>query len=253
MKKVLMLAYALILAVAAKAQPFTLEAIKGYPFPTELTASATGSRIAWALDELGKRNVYVAEGPEFKPRKLTSFDKDEGQEITSLSVSANGQWVVFVRGGDHSANWDDELPINTTFTAQPQKVQVYSMPFAGGEVKSLGEGDNPAISPKSDVVVFIKSNQVWTTPIDGSTAAKNLFTTRGTAGSLQWSPDGSRLAFTASRNDHTFIGVFTNTETPIQWIAPSFNHDTSPRWSPDGTRVAFVRLPGSGGSPDSIL
>ncbi|MBS1978466.1 MAG: S9 family peptidase [Bacteroidetes bacterium] len=253
MKKVLMLAYALILAVAAIAQPFTFEAIKGYPFPTELTASATGSRIAWALDELGKRNVYVAEGPEFKPRKLTSFDKDEGQEITSLSLSANGQWVVFVRGGDHSANWDDELPINTTFNAQPLKVQVYSVPFAGGEVKSLGEGDNPVISPKSDVVAFIRNNQVWTTPIDGSSAAKNLFTTRGSAGSLQWSPDGSRLAFTASRNDHTFIGIFTNAETPIQWIAPSFNHDTSPRWSPDGTRLAFVRLPGTGGSPDSIL
>src|SRR3989449_3111393 len=29
--------------------------------------------------------------------------------------------------------------------------------------------------------------------------------------------------------------------------------DRSPRWSPDGRRIAFVRLPGTGGAPDSLL
>ena len=35
------------------AQSFTMEQIKSYPFPNELTASATGSRIAWAFNERG--------------------------------------------------------------------------------------------------------------------------------------------------------------------------------------------------------
>ena len=234
-------------------QPMALEMIKSYPFPTELTASSQGSRIAWALDEQGKRNVYVAEGPDFKPRRLTNYLQDDGQEITSLSISANGQWVVFVRGGDHGSNYDDELPVNPTFSATPSKVKVISIPFAGGDAKSLSEGDAPAISPKSDVVTFIKSNQVWTAPIDGSTEAKNLFTTRGSVSSLEWSPDGSHLAFVSSRTDHSFVGVFTNAESPLQWISPSFARDGSPRWSPDGARIAFIRLPGAGGSPDSIL
>ncbi len=69
--------------ICVKAQTFTLDDIKTYPFPTELTASKTGSRIAWALDEQGKRNVYVAEGPSYTPRKLTSYNQDDGQEITS--------------------------------------------------------------------------------------------------------------------------------------------------------------------------
>ncbi len=253
MKKTLTFVLLLALAEVGFTQGFTFEAIKSYPFPTELTASTRGSRIAWAFEEKGVRNVYVSEGPDFKPRKLTAYTLDDGQEITSLSISSNGKWVVFVRGGDHGSNWDDDLPVNPLFSALPSKVKVISVPFAGGEAKTLSEGDSPAISPKSDIVVFIKSNQAWTIPIDGSAEAKNLFTTRGSVSSIQWAPDGSKIAFESSRNDHSFIGVFTNEESPIQWIAPSFTHDGSPRWSPDGTHIAFIRTPGAGGSPDSIL
>ena len=234
-------------------QSFTLEDVKSYPFPTELTASPQGARIAWALNESGKRNVYVAEGPDFQPRKITSYNEDDGQEITSLSVSADGKWVVFVRGGDHGSNWDDGLPVNPSFATQPNKVQVMSVPFAGGEVKSLGEGDEPILSPHSDNVAFIKGGQVQIVPIDGSVPSKNLFTTRGNVGGLEWSPDGTRLVFVSHRDDHSLIGVFTEVNKPIQWIAPDFSHDSSPRWSPDGKRVVFVRTPGSGGSPDSLL
>ena len=37
----------------AAAASFTVEQIKSYPFPNELTASATGARIAWAFNERG--------------------------------------------------------------------------------------------------------------------------------------------------------------------------------------------------------
>lgn len=235
------------------AQSFTLESIKGYAFPSELTSSSQGSKIAWAIDEQGKRNVYVAEGPDFKPRKLTNFNNDDAQEITSLSVSADGKWVVFVRGGDHGSNWDDGLPVNPASSTSPSKVQIYSVPFAGGEAKSLAEADEPVISPKSDVVAFIKGGQANVIAIDGATTSKSLFTTRGSVGSLEWSPDGSKLTFVSSRGDHSLIGVYTNAETPIKWIAPSFHHDYSPRWSPDGTKLVFIRTQGSGGAPDSLL
>ena len=237
----------------ALGQSFTMEAVKNYPFPTELVASSTGARIAWAADEQGKRNVYVAEGPDFKPRKLTNYMNDDGQEITSLNISADGKWVVFVRGGDHGSNWDDALPVNPSFTTEQFKVQIISVPFAGGDAKTLSEGDEPTLSPKSDVVVFIKGGQVSTVPIDGSAAAKSLFVTRGTVGSLEWSADGSQLAFVATRGDHSLVGIFKDATTAIQWIAPSFTRDYSPRWSPDGSKLAFIRANGSGGAPDSLL
>src|SRR5215213_8985174 len=80
----------------AASNSFTIEQIKSYPFPNELTASATGSRIAWAFNERGARNVWVAEGPDFKARRLTNYENDDGQELTSLSISADGKFVVYV-------------------------------------------------------------------------------------------------------------------------------------------------------------
>jgi len=56
-----------------------------------------------------QRNVWVAEGPQFSPRRLTRYTADDGQEITSLSLSADGRSVVYVRGGDHGASWDDSV------------------------------------------------------------------------------------------------------------------------------------------------
>ncbi|HEY4109572.1 S9 family peptidase [Puia sp.] len=243
----------LLLPLQLVAQPTPFLAFKKYPFPTELTASPTGARIAWAMDEEGRRNIYVAEGPAYAPRKLTDFSKDDGQEITSISLSTDGSWVVFVRGGDHGANWEGGRPVNPAFETEAFKVQVASIPFAGGEVKYLSEGDEPSPSPDGKTVAFIKSNQVWTAPIDGSSAAKNAFTTRGNVGDLQWSPDGRRLLFVSSRSDHSIIGIYTPGLPTLKWIAPSFSRDESPQWSNDGSRIVFIRRPGTGGAPDSLL
>ena len=235
------------------AQSNSFSSFKSYNFPTELCAAASGSKIAWALDEQGKRNVYVAEGPAFKPRKLTNFLKDDGQEITSLSISGDGKWVVFVRGGDHGANWEQVLPLNPSFELIPFTVKVASIPFDGGETNYLSEGDAPVISPDNKTVAFIKGGQAWVAPINAATTAKNLFTTRGTVGSLEYSAVDSSLLFVTTRTDHSIIGIYTNATTPIKWVAPSFNFDSAPNWSPDGKNIVFVRRPGAGGAPDSLL
>jgi dipeptidyl aminopeptidase/acylaminoacyl peptidase len=237
----------------SRAAGYSLEQVRSYPFPAELTASATGAKLAWTLNEQGRRNIYVAEGPEFAARRLTNYSADDGQELTSVSISADGRYVVYVRGGDHGSNWDDHLPVNVTSSPVPPKVQILSIPFTGGDPRVLGDGEDPVISPRGDLVAFVKNSQVWTAPIDGSAPAKALFNARGSNSDPRWSPDGSRVAFVSGRADHAFIGVFTNDTTPILWVDPGYTRDRSPRWAPDGRSIAFVRGPGGGGAPDSIL
>ena len=104
------LLFSVFITMARSQTGLNLDVVKSYPFPNELTAAATGSRIAWAFNEQGQRNIYVAEGPDFSARRLTNYVQDDGQELSSVALSPDGKWVIYVRGGDHGSNWGDELP-----------------------------------------------------------------------------------------------------------------------------------------------
>src|SRR5689334_8872678 len=111
---------------SAQSASFTIEQIKSYPFPNELTTSATGARIAWAFNERGLRNIWVAEGPDFKARRLTNYETDDGQELTSVSLSSDGKYVVYVRGGDHGSNFDSSVGVNPAMRSEEHTSELQS-------------------------------------------------------------------------------------------------------------------------------
>lgn len=251
MKKLALICSLCFISIQLSAQSYTLKSALSYPFPTQLVASKTQGKLAWAVNEQGKRNIYVAEAPAYKAVKITDYGEDDGQELTSISLSDDGKWVVFVRGGDHGGR--DGGPVNAASLPIAPKIQVMTVPFNGGKVNIIGEGDHPVISPNSNQLVFVRAGQVMISPINGATPAQSLFYAKGTNGVCRWSPDGNKLAFVSNRVDHAFIGVYTDQATPIQWISPGLAKDNSPVWSPDSKRLAFIRMPGTGGEPDSIL
>jgi dipeptidyl aminopeptidase/acylaminoacyl peptidase len=234
---------------------FTVAQAAAFPFASDLAASRTGSRIAWVMLERGVRNIYVAAGPAFTAKRLTNYTADDGQELTNVSLSHDGKYVVYTRGGDHGANWPGEGGREPNAASSPVEphIEVYSVAFDGGAPKLLAKGDAPAISPKGDRVAFVANGQIHIVPIDGGEEAKPFINAKGSSGSLVWSPSGDRLAFVSDRGDHSFIGVYSSGGTAVRWLAPSTWHDVMPRWSPDGTRIAFVRLRGSGGTPETLL
>jgi len=251
MKKLLFILFILLSTSYIFAQSFSLKSVLSYPFPTQLVASPVGAKVAWAANEQGKRNIYTAQAPDYQAIKITDYNEDDGQELSSLSISPDGKWIVFVRGGDHGGR--DGGPVNANSSPIAPKVQVFAIPFDGGKLITIGEGDNPVISPNGEQVLFAKAGQVMIATIDGSSAAKSLFYAKGINGGYKWSPDGKKVAFISNRTDHAFLGVYTDQQTPIKWLLPSFSKDNAPVWSPDGNDIAFIRTAGTGGETDSIL
>ncbi len=232
---------------------FSLAQILSYPFPSAPVRDAKGTAIAYTLDTQGVRTLWFARAPGYSPVQLFSSNADDGQELSDLAIAGDLAHVVYVRGGDHDANW--ALPLQPGPNLMPQEplMQVWSISTGGGAAKLLGDGDAPEISPDGSRVAFTNGGAVMIAPVDGSAPAKRLFFDRGQDSELHWSPDGSALAFVSTRTDHSFIGIYRNDTTPLEFVAPSTSQDFMPRWSPDGASIAFVRIGGDGGAPQNPL
>ncbi|MEA3150741.1 MAG: hypothetical protein QOD56_1680, partial [Gammaproteobacteria bacterium] len=240
-------------AAAAAHADFSMAQALHYPYDTQLVAAEQGNVIAWVRNIDGMRNVWLARAPTFTPLQLTQYGEDDGQEITQLTFSPDGTRLVFVRGGDHDANWpaDGNLAPNPTSSPEQSTAAIWAVPLTGGTPQKIDEGDAPALSSAGQLA-YTKDDHVWTAPLDGG-KPERLFFDRGKNSELRWSPDGKQLAFVSNRGTHSFIGIFTSKNVPLVYLAPSTSRDGSPRWSPDGTRVAFARRAGEGGPPEPIL
>jgi dipeptidyl-peptidase-4 len=235
---------------AQRASPagYSVDQFLAPAYPFELVSAKKSDRIAWLAYERGRRNVYTAAAPSFRPVRLTRHLKDDGIDLTNLNISADGSVVVFVRG--HAPNRDGWVA-NPTSNADGATRTIWAARTAGGAAWRLAEGGDPTLSPDGRAVAYVKDGQIFSarvsqapqvTPIERG--QKPLITAWGTNSRPRWSPDGTKLAFTSNRDDHTFVGVYDVRSRKVSYLSPSVDHDTSPTWSNDGKQIAFIRRPG---------
>jgi dipeptidyl aminopeptidase/acylaminoacyl peptidase len=219
-------------------QSFTLEQVLSAPFPSDLTAAKAVPRIAWVLDEQGKRNIYVAEGPDFKARRLTAYTQEDGQELSSLQFSADAEVVVYTRGG--GKNHAGYSPNPTSNPAGAEEA-VFQIGWRGGESQRIDAGHSAQLSSKG-ICAYARDGELWLAPLDGKEKPAQLVV-RGSKSAQRWSPDGTKLAFVSDRGDHGFVGIYDLLSKTVRFIAPTVDSDSNPEWSTDGKQLAFVRQP----------
>jgi dipeptidyl aminopeptidase/acylaminoacyl peptidase len=224
-------------------QKFTLDEVMNAPFASDLTAAPAGARVAWIANDQGRRNIWVAQlGSHASAQQITHYTEDDGQEISGLAWSADGEWLAYTRGGD--AEWPERSAPNPALLTAGVKQEIWLVSANGGTPRDIGEGHGGTISPRGDVIAYLLHGQIWTSTLK-DTAAKpqQLLQARGEEQDLRWSPDGSALAFVSARDDHSFVGVYRFATKTLEYLAPGTYSDSNPVWSPDSKHVAFVRQP----------
>jgi Tol biopolymer transport system component len=154
------------------------------PFPSGLTASPAGEWVAWVQNDRGVRNIWVAGPPEYRGRQLTSYTRDDGQEIGSLTWTMDGSTLYFIRGG--APNRQGEIPNPTSDPAGAERVLWRVDVAAGGEPVRTGAGAAPVMAPDGSGYAYAQGGVIWFAPLPSGIDAASPRLWSGPGGA--WGP-----------------------------------------------------------------
>jgi dipeptidyl aminopeptidase/acylaminoacyl peptidase len=236
-------AHLVVSCALAETPPFTIAQVLSSAFPTHFTAAPAGGRVAWVSNTRGIVNILVAEPPDYQARQITHYSDDDGQDITELHWTPDGEALVYVRG--EGPNRAGEIP-NPSLDPRGAEQEIWVVALHNQNPRKAGDGNSVSVSPRIDWIAYIHRGQLWWTSLDGKQEPTQPFRARGESQSPVWSPDGAHVAFVSDRGDHSFIGIYSAAASRLLYLDPSTDFDSDPLWSPDGRSVAFIRQPSHG-------
>src|SRR5437879_4832957 len=162
-------------------------------------------------------------------------------------------YITSADGGEAQQITKTESDVNASDWAPDSKRIAFSM--TDPEPKALKDrkekyGDYAVVHADYQMM------HLWTTEVPGGGAlvAEPKRLTDGdkfSVGEFSWSPDGTRIAFSAQRDTDLIssetadLYVVTLSDGLVKKIVSTPGPDTNPQWSPDGKKIAFETAAGA--------
>ncbi len=213
-------------------------------YTTLITAADDADTVAWVVRRQGEERLMVASGDDEHAREIIALVGDTGDTIQSITLSADGRWLVFRRGPSPAPNGRLPNPASLV-TPLTDGLWIADLKQPAAPTLFATAAGSASFSPQSDALAFIQAGSLRVTDPQQPSLPDPLLTDAGSVSQFAWSPDGKSLAFVSSRRTSSFVGLYRLGADRTEWLAPSTGRDSSIAWSTDGSKVAFLRTPGS--------
>jgi TolB protein len=209
--------------------------------PSYCTAN---NRIAFQYWDKDNFDIYTIEADKVKAvTQITNTDEDE----FNPSWSPDGNILIFEKGSLPSYYTVKIIQgsIRNTYTTSITKNQIWLKDLKTKELKMLGIGSFPRISPDGKHITCIrydldqekkqKVGTLWIMSIDGENPKQITNVNLGNASCPNWSPDGKNIVFQLTKKNKEDADIYTidtNGETLKQYTL-NRSGDYQPYWSAD--------------------
>ncbi len=251
---------------------------------SDIRISPQGQKIAFVLTETvpveGKEgelkrthDIYMVTPPDGEVHRLTSHEKGssrprwspDGRYLAFVSSRTKESqiWLLDMALGGEAKQLTDWEPGVGEFAWSPDSKRIA---FISTDPKDPKEEKDKTKKPKKDDPYVITRTKylydgegyfgdprewshVWVLSVDQPKAPKKLSDGNFDDQTIEWSPDGTQIAFVSNRtgdddnNDDEDIWVVPAQGGEVKKLTMNQGADSSPRWSPDGKFIAYLSSP----------
>ena len=182
--------------------------------------SPEGTKVAFTSDRDGTMNLFTM--------------KADGSEVTQLT-HLTAPAVAYM------PSWTGERIV---FGWHAEKPQMAAINADGTDLKLLGIGHDPCLSPDGDLIAYTAECpggvSIFTMKSDGS-EKRQIVPGANPWGAMFpcWSPEGKRIAYAAKTGEALEIFTCAVDGSDIKQVTHLGRISTPPAWSPDGRWISF--------------